>query len=100
MWLGEASDKTELPEAKILLADFGEAFSPTWDISWEWLPIETSNCFKCRFSVLFIQFLQAELALSAQLVLAVDYVHSQGFVHGDLHYGNVLLQLPFDHRNV
>ncbi|CAG7989847.1 unnamed protein product [Penicillium salamii] len=35
-------------------------------------------------------------ALAAQLVLAVEYVHSQGFVHGDLHAGNVLLQLPFD----
>ncbi|CAP93531.1 Pc16g08610 [Penicillium rubens Wisconsin 54-1255] len=40
--------------------------------------------------------LEVARALSAQLVLAVDYVHSQGFVHGDLHYGNVLLQLPFD----
>lgn len=28
-------------------------------------------------------------ALAAQLVLAVEYVHSQGFVHGDLHIGNV-----------
>ena len=35
-------------------------------------------------------------ALAAQIVLAVDYVHSQGFIHGDIHYGNVLLQLPFD----
>ncbi|KAJ5795015.1 hypothetical protein N7457_001614 [Penicillium paradoxum] len=35
-------------------------------------------------------------ALAVQLVLAVDYVHSQGLVHGDLHNANVLLQLPFD----
>ncbi|KAJ5963344.1 uncharacterized protein N7479_003220 [Penicillium vulpinum] len=35
-------------------------------------------------------------ALAAQLVLAVEYVHSQGFVHGDLHDGNILLWLPFD----
>jgi serine/threonine protein kinase len=35
-------------------------------------------------------------ALAAQLALAVEYVHSQGFVHGDLHCGNILLQLPFD----
>ncbi|KND88535.1 hypothetical protein TOPH_06868 [Tolypocladium ophioglossoides CBS 100239] len=33
-------------------------------------------------------------ALAAQLVLAVSYVHSHGFVHGDLHLGNVLLRLP------
>lgn len=40
--------------------------------------------------------LEVSRALAAQLVLAVEYVHSQGFVHGDLHAGNVLLQLPFD----
>ncbi|CAI7588455.1 unnamed protein product [Penicillium bialowiezense] len=40
--------------------------------------------------------LEVARALAAQLVLAVEYVHSQGFVHGDLHIGNVLLQLPFD----
>lgn len=27
-------------------------------------------------------------------------MHSQGFVHGDLHYGNVLLQLSFDLNSV
>lgn len=32
--------------------------------------------------------------LAAQLVLAVDYVHAQGFVHGDLHLGNILLKVP------
>ncbi|KAE8374182.1 kinase-like protein [Aspergillus bertholletiae] len=31
-------------------------------------------------------------ALAAQLVLAVDYVHAQGIVHGGLHMGNVLLK--------
>ncbi|KAJ5139328.1 uncharacterized protein N7515_004176 [Penicillium bovifimosum] len=40
--------------------------------------------------------LEVARALGAQLVLAVEYVHSQGFVHGDLHYGNVLVQPPFD----
>ncbi|KAL5356013.1 kinase-like domain-containing protein [Aspergillus floccosus] len=33
-------------------------------------------------------------ALAAQLVIAVRYIHSQGLVHGDLHRGNILLQLP------
>ncbi|RXG42305.1 hypothetical protein VDGE_30681 [Verticillium dahliae] len=28
------------------------------------------------------------------LALAVSAVHSQGYVHGDLHLGNILLQLP------
>ncbi|KAI9933648.1 hypothetical protein MW887_008121 [Aspergillus wentii] len=35
-------------------------------------------------------------ALAAQLTMAVEYVHSQGFVHGDLHLGNILLQVPPD----
>ncbi|TWU73014.1 hypothetical protein ED733_000097 [Metarhizium rileyi] len=33
-------------------------------------------------------------AIAAQLVLAVAYLHGKGFVHGDLHLGNVLLRLP------
>ncbi|KAJ5188447.1 hypothetical protein N7491_004772 [Penicillium cf. griseofulvum] len=40
--------------------------------------------------------LEVARALVAQLVIAVEYVHSQGFVHGDLHYGNVLLRLPYN----
>ncbi|KAJ5389008.1 kinase-like domain-containing protein [Penicillium cataractarum] len=34
--------------------------------------------------------------LISQLVLAIDYIHSQGVVHGDLHIGNVFLRLPAD----
>ena len=33
-------------------------------------------------------------ALAAQLVIAVEYIHSQGVVHGDLHLGNILLKMP------
>ncbi|KID74804.1 SRSF protein kinase 1 [Metarhizium brunneum] len=33
-------------------------------------------------------------AIAAQLILAVAYLHAKGFVHGDLHLGNVLLRLP------
>ncbi|GJC96712.1 SRPK2 bound unphosphorylated [Colletotrichum higginsianum] len=33
-------------------------------------------------------------SLAAQLVLAVSLVHSKGYAHGDLHLGNLLLQLP------
>ncbi|KAE8402471.1 kinase-like domain-containing protein [Aspergillus pseudonomiae] len=38
--------------------------------------------------------LEVARALAAQSAVAVEYVHSQGFAHGDLHYGNVLIQLP------
>jgi serine/threonine protein kinase len=33
-------------------------------------------------------------SLAAQLVLAVDYVHAQGIVHGDLHLGNIIIKVP------
>ncbi|KAF5635659.1 kinase domain protein [Fusarium tjaetaba] len=42
-------------------------------------------------------------ALAAQLILATAYVHRAGFVHGDIHLGNVLLQLPgseLDHLSI
>ncbi|PYI00104.1 kinase domain-containing protein [Aspergillus ellipticus CBS 707.79] len=39
--------------------------------------------------------LEVARALAAQLVIAVRFMHSQGFVHGDLHRGNVLLQLSW-----
>lgn len=44
--------------------------------------------------------LEVARALAAQLAIAVEYVHSRGFAHGDLHYGNVLIQLPpgFDYE--
>ncbi|KAK4860831.1 hypothetical protein LT330_004562 [Penicillium expansum] len=33
-------------------------------------------------------------SLAAQLVLAMDYVHAQEIVHGDVHLGNILLKVP------
>ncbi|TQN65402.1 Serine/threonine-protein kinase spk-1 [Colletotrichum shisoi] len=37
-------------------------------------------------------------SLAAQLAMAVAYVHHLGCVHGDIHMGNILLQLPsLDH---
>jgi serine/threonine-protein kinase SRPK3 len=41
-------------------------------------------------------------ALAAQLAIAVEYIHSQGVVHGDLHLGNILLKMPlnFDQLSV
>lgn len=44
----------------------------------------------------WIRLFQLNVArsLAAQLVLAVDYVHAQGIVHGDLHLGNILLKVP------
>ncbi|KAI0399364.1 kinase-like domain-containing protein [Xylaria palmicola] len=33
-------------------------------------------------------------SLCAQLVMAVCFIHSEGYAHGDLHPGNLLLRLP------
>lgn len=43
----------------------------------------------------WIRLFQLDVArvLCAQLALAVEYVHAQGFVHGDLHLGNILLRI-------
>ncbi|RAL03960.1 kinase-like protein [Aspergillus ibericus CBS 121593] len=38
--------------------------------------------------------LPAARAIVAQLVLGVQFLHSQGIVHGDLRLGNILLRLP------
>ncbi|XP_044723940.1 uncharacterized protein HRG_01836 [Hirsutella rhossiliensis] len=39
---------------------------------------------------------QVARALAAKLILAVGFVHSQGFVHGDIHLRNVFDQAPVD----
>ncbi|KAL4780669.1 kinase domain-containing protein [Aspergillus varians] len=38
--------------------------------------------------------LEVARALAGQLAIAVNYVHSQGVAHGDIHFGNVLIQMP------
>ncbi|OOF99309.1 hypothetical protein ASPCADRAFT_512029 [Aspergillus carbonarius ITEM 5010] len=38
--------------------------------------------------------LEVARALVAQLVIAVGYIHAQGLAHGDIHFGNILVQLP------
>ena len=40
--------------------------------------------------------LEVGRAIVAQLMIAVQYIHSQGIVHGDLHRGNILLRLSRD----
>ncbi|OHF03682.1 SRPK2 bound unphosphorylated [Colletotrichum orchidophilum] len=44
--------------------------------------------------------LEVARSLAAQLAMAVSLVHSQGYAHGDLHLGNVLLQLPSSLNNL
>ncbi|EXU98479.1 protein kinase [Metarhizium robertsii] len=42
----------------------------------------------------FLFQLDVARSLAAQLVMAVSLVHARGYAHGDLHLGNLLLQLP------
>ncbi|GAD97073.1 predicted protein [Paecilomyces variotii No. 5] len=46
--------------------------------------------------------LEVARALSSGLALAVAYMHSQGYVHGDIHLRNILVKLPssFDYLSV
>lgn len=52
----------------------------------------------------WIRLFQPDVAriLAAQLVIVIEYIHAQGYVHGDLHLGNVLLKKPpeFDQLSV
>ncbi|KAJ5397720.1 Srpk [Penicillium cosmopolitanum] len=46
----------------------------------------------------WIRLFQPDVArsLAAQLMLALDYVHAQGIVHGDMYLGNILLKVPLN----
>ncbi|EEH04015.1 protein kinase [Histoplasma capsulatum G186AR] len=39
-------------------------------------------------------------AVAADLVLTVQFLHSQGIIHGDIHSGNIFLRLPTDVRRI
>ncbi|KAI0120071.1 protein kinase [Nemania sp. FL0031] len=58
------------------------------------------NLQEASFSRLFP--IKVARALAAKLASAVSFVHSQGFVHGDIHLRNVLVGLPstFDELSV
>ncbi|OGM49555.1 hypothetical protein ABOM_001763 [Aspergillus bombycis] len=46
----------------------------------------------------WIRLFQPHVAriLAAQLATAVEHIHARGYVHGDLHLGNILLKMPPD----
>ncbi|PQE21276.1 CMGC SRPK kinase protein [Rutstroemia sp. NJR-2017a WRK4] len=56
------------------------------------------NFREISFSRLFP--LEVARALSYGLVKTVAYIHSQGFVHGDIHLNNVLIKLPSNFDNL
>ncbi|KAH8431017.1 uncharacterized protein LDX57_008678 [Aspergillus melleus] len=58
------------------------------------------NLREVSFSRLFSR--EVARALSGGLALAIAYMHSRGYVHGDLHLRNVLVKMPstFDHLSV
>ncbi|OGM49816.1 protein kinase domain protein [Aspergillus bombycis] len=58
------------------------------------------NLREASFSRLFP--LEVTRALSGGLALAIAYIHSRGYVHGDIHLRNILVKLSsdFDHLSV
>ncbi|EEH41372.2 kinase domain-containing protein [Paracoccidioides lutzii Pb01] len=44
--------------------------------------------------------LPAARAITSQLILGLQFIHSQGIVHGDLHLANILLRLPLDMQDM
>ncbi|KAF6830760.1 protein kinase [Colletotrichum musicola] len=53
---------------------------------------------EASFSRLFP--IQVARALAAKMAIAVEYVHSRGFVHGDIHLRNDLVKLPSSFDNL
>ncbi|EEQ35638.1 putative non-specific serine/threonine protein kinase [Microsporum canis] len=44
--------------------------------------------------------LPAARAIASQLILGLQFIHSQGIVHGDLHLANILLRLPSEMQDM
>ncbi|KKZ66558.1 hypothetical protein EMCG_07672 [[Emmonsia] crescens] len=44
--------------------------------------------------------LPAARAITSQLILGLQFIHSQHIVHGDLHLANILLRLPLDMQDM
>ncbi|KNG80046.1 protein kinase domain-containing protein [Aspergillus nomiae NRRL 13137] len=44
--------------------------------------------------------LPAARAIATQLILGLQFIHSESIVHGDLHLGNILLRLPLDMQDM
>ncbi|KAF3490905.1 CMGC/SRPK protein kinase [Arthroderma uncinatum] len=44
--------------------------------------------------------LPAARIIASQLILGVQFIHSEGIVHGDLHLANILLRLPLDMKDL
>lgn len=56
------------------------------------MSVQNAKSHPCQYEWLFP--LDVSRAIAAQMILATSFVHSQGIVHGDLHLGNFLVQLP------
>ncbi|PYI04456.1 kinase domain protein [Aspergillus sclerotiicarbonarius CBS 121057] len=56
------------------------------------------NLQEASFSHLFR--LEVTRVLSGSLTLAITYIHSRGYVHGDIHLRNILVKLPSDFNHL
>ncbi|OJD10090.1 CMGC/SRPK protein kinase [Emergomyces pasteurianus Ep9510] len=67
------------------------------------LVMETASCSLTQSkSLAFHGLLDLRIAraIAADLVLAVQFLHGQSIIHGDIHCGNIFLRLPADVRRM
>ncbi|KAL4987793.1 hypothetical protein BDW68DRAFT_187770 [Aspergillus falconensis] len=57
-------------------------------------PNGTHSCYVTAPARLGLSDAKDASVLAAQLVVAVEYLHSQGYAHDDFHHGNVLTRMP------
>ncbi|EFW22194.1 conserved hypothetical protein [Coccidioides posadasii str. Silveira] len=102
-WLAEDKSRSALP-GKAIVQTLLDSFTLSG-------PNGTHRCLvtdAARVSIhvakdmAYHRLLQLEVAraIASQLILALQFVHAQGIVHGDLHAGNILLHLPPNIRSM
>ncbi|PVH93024.1 kinase-like protein [Periconia macrospinosa] len=84
----EANPQTNIPS----IFDTFDVRGPNGTHTCYTLTPAQGNLKEKSFSRLFP--VQVARALAAKLARAVAYVHSQGFVHGDIHLRNILIKFP------
>ncbi|KAK2750695.1 hypothetical protein FQN57_002768 [Myotisia sp. PD_48] len=96
--LRELSALTQAPESKghglitTILDEFELKGSNGTHPCYTMVPAQ-GNLRAISFSALFT--IEVARAISAELVLAIAFIHSHGYVHGvDIHLGNILAKLP------
>ncbi|KFH41460.1 Protein kinase-like protein [Hapsidospora chrysogenum ATCC 11550] len=97
---GHASTDVDASDAIPSILDEFDILGPNGTHTCYTVAPAQGNLREASFSRLFP--IKVARALAAKLTMAVAFVHSRGFVHGDIHLRNVLVKLPsaFDQLSV